>query len=282
MRIQTERLLIRPMGTGDLDHFLDLHSQPAIIEFLGPATPEGARQRLEFCERMWQERGHDLMAVIERSSGRFVGRIGLRYWPEWGETEAGWAISREFWGQGYATEGARAAIEWGFTTLPLPYITAMVRPDNSRSLGVARRLGMAPIRDDVLYGVPVIVHAIDRQRWGAPPRTDQVELLLARVAEWAADQPDLLAVAVVGSPTASGAELVLLSRDPADFPDAEEWAGELGGAAVLASARRETLIEHRLQTSSGVELQLTIGSDPPPDGDLRPLYDPGGRLSSAP
>ena len=59
---------------------------------------------------------------------RFVGRIGLRYWPQFGETEAGWAMSRQVWGRGYATEAARAAIEWGFATLPLPYVTAMVRP----------------------------------------------------------------------------------------------------------------------------------------------------------
>jgi hypothetical protein len=126
-----------------------------------------------------------------------------------------------------------------------------------------------------------MVHAIDRRRWGAPPRTDEVELLLARVAEWAAAQLDLMAVAVVGPPMASGAELLLLSRDPAAFLDAEEWAGELGGAAVLASARRGMVIEHRLRTSSGLELELRIGSVPPPERDLRPLYDPDGRLSSA-
>jgi RimJ/RimL family protein N-acetyltransferase len=272
--IRTDRLLLRPMGVRDLEDFLALHREPAIIEFLGPATPERARQRLEFSERMWQERGHDLMAVLERSSGRFVGRFGMRYWPQFDETEAGWALSRTVWGRGYATEAARAAIEWGFTTFPLPYVTAMVRPDNSRSLAVTRRLGMTPIRDDVLHGVPVIVNAVDRRRWGAAAAPDELERLLAHVAEWARAQEGLRAVGLQSS-TASGAELVFLSQNPASFPAAEQWAGELGAAAVLATARRGGLVEHRLRTSSQVELGVTIGAAPPADG-ARPIYDPEG------
>ena len=183
--IQTERLALRPMTVGDVDQVVDLHRQPAIIEFLGSTTPDQARERLELCERNWRERGHDLMAVVERSSDAFVGRVGLRYWPEFDETEAGWAMRREVWGRGYATEAGRAAIEWGFSTFPLPYVTAMVRPDNSRSLGVARRLGLRPIRDDVLHGLPVIVHAVDRAAWGTETRSDETERLLGHVAEWA-------------------------------------------------------------------------------------------------
>lgn len=277
MRIETERLLLRPMGLQDLDDFLELHGEPAIIEFLGPATPDGARQRLEFCERMWQERGHDLMAVFERSSGRFVGRIGLRYWPQFDETESGWAIHRDAWGQGYASEGARAVIDWGFRTLPLPYITAMVRPDNSRSLAVARRLGMRPIRDDVLHGVPVIVNAINRRQWGADG-SDEVERLLAHVAQWARDQEDLVAVAMVGSRARGGArsdsdlDLVFLSRHPRRYLEAEDWAQELGAGAVQATARRGVLTEQRLRLASGLELDIGIGT---PRWASRNPLDPG-------
>lgn len=164
VRIQTDRLILRPLELGDLNEVLALHEQPAVVEFMGYLSRERAVERLTHCERQWRERGHDLLAVIERASGRFLGRTGLRHWPQFEETEVGWVLRREQWGRGYATEAARACLEWGFARLPVPYITAMIRPDNTRSLGVAWRLGMRPIRQDVLVGVPVIVHAAARGR----------------------------------------------------------------------------------------------------------------------
>lgn len=287
--IETERLILRPMGPGDLEDFLELHREPAVAEFLGPATHEHATERLARCRLNWEERGHDLMSVIERSSGRFVGRVGLQYWPQFNETEAGWGLRKRAWGHGYATEAARAVIEWGFSTFPLTYVTAMIRPDNGRSMEVARRLGMTPLRDDVLLEFPVIVHAIDRERWGRPGHPDQVEEILVHVAQWARVQPDIVAVALVGSrargtPRAdSDVDLVFLSRDPARFVDDEGWAAEFGGAAVVASAHRGMLVEQRLRTPYGLELDVAIG--PPrwatsaPGGiGVRAVHDPQGVL----
>lgn len=276
MRIETERLILRPMGLPDLQDLLDLHAEPAIIEFLGGATAESARERLERCERNWGEGRYDLMAVLNRLTGEFLGRAGVKYWPEFNETEAGWAFRRAVWGQGYATEAARASIDWAFRTLPVPYVTAMIRPDNSRSQAVARRLGFAPLRDDVVVGVPVTVHAVKREAWGAAPRSDEAERLLAHTSEWACAREDLVAVGVAAV-TSAGAELLLVSPNPEGFPDAEQWASELG-VVVLATERRGGLIEHRLATASGLELRVTIVSVPPQGGGWRALYDPQGIL----
>ncbi|MFL5822718.1 MAG: GNAT family N-acetyltransferase [Solirubrobacteraceae bacterium] len=297
IRIQTPRLLLRPMTVRDLDDVLELHREPTIIEFLGSTTPDLARERLELCEENWRERGHDLMAVLERSSGRFLGRMGLRFWPELGETEAGWALRRQAWGQGYATEAARTVIDWGFRTLPLGYVTAMIRPDNSRSLSVARRLAMQPIRDDVMFEIPVIVHAIDRERWGVGEGRDEIERLLGDIARWARSQEDLVAVALVGSRARqsprldSDVDLVFLSRDPARYLQQEDWAHELGAPAVQGSAWRGALMEQRLRMTSGLELDVAIGSpswatvDPVDSGTARVvregcriIHDPQGVL----
>jgi RimJ/RimL family protein N-acetyltransferase len=275
MRIETERLILRPLGVDDLDDFLELHSQPTVVEFLGPAAPELARERLELCERTWAERGHDLIAMIERSSGRFVGRTGLKYWPEFNETEVGWVLNRAAWGHGYATEAAGAVIDWGFQTFPLPYITAMIRPDNGRSLGVARRLGLTPIREDSVFEIPVIVHGISRETWGADEQPEEVEALLSHVAEWAGGRSDLVAVAVVGSRARGPArgdsdlDLVLLSCDPERYFREESWAQEIGGAQVRGSAHRGMLFEQRLTTAAGLELDLGIG--PPHWASTQPL-----------
>jgi RimJ/RimL family protein N-acetyltransferase len=293
MRSGTERLILRPLGLEDLDDVLELHGQPTVVEFLGPTTLAHSRERLEQCERAWQERGHDLMAMIERASGRFVGRTGLRYWPQFNETEVGWVLDRAAWGHGFATEAARAVIEWGFRTFPLPYITAMIRPDNGRSLGVARRVGLTPIRDDSVFEIPVIVHATSPERWGADKHSDDVATMLDHVAEWAASRSDIVAVALVGSQARGTArrdsdlDLVLLSRDPELYIQEESWAQEIGGAQLQGSAHRGLLFEQRLTTASGLELDVGLASprwastDPLDAGTarvaregMRIIYDP--------
>jgi hypothetical protein len=60
------------------------------------------------------------------------------------------------------TKRGRACIEWGFSELDVPYLTAMIYPGNARSIRVAERLGMTPLRDDLLLGEPVVVYKRDR------------------------------------------------------------------------------------------------------------------------
>lgn len=66
-------------------------------------------------------------------------------------------------GRGVATEAGRACVDWAFRDLDVPYVTAMIAPDNNASTAVARRLGMTPLREDVLLGEPVVVHALRRE-----------------------------------------------------------------------------------------------------------------------
>ena len=106
-----------------------------------------------------------MFALLDRRDGRFLGRAGLRYWPQFDETEIGWVLRRDAWGWGYASEAAGAILGWGFEVVPAPYFTAMIDPDNERSIRVARRLGLSPLRRDVLAGVPVVVYAVAREDW---------------------------------------------------------------------------------------------------------------------
>ena len=160
--IETERLILRPLGQADLEDFVALYNQPEVALFTSFFDRAEAQQRLGQIAAEWEERGYGAMAVLERTSERFLGRSGLKYWPQFGETEVGWALRVQEWGSGYATEAGRACIDWGFSTFPLDYITAMIHADNERSLRVAQRLGLEPLRDDVLLEAPVIVHAVSR------------------------------------------------------------------------------------------------------------------------
>jgi RimJ/RimL family protein N-acetyltransferase len=155
--LATDRLLLRPLGLGDLDDVVSLLADPEVSRFVRRLDRRQAEARLRAVESEWAERGYGMFAAIDRGEGRFLGRAGLKRWPQFGETEVGWVLRRDAWGRGYATEAGRACIEWAFGSLGLRRLTSMVHPRNEASIRVARRLGMRPLRRDVLHGEPVIV-----------------------------------------------------------------------------------------------------------------------------
>jgi RimJ/RimL family protein N-acetyltransferase len=164
MVIETERLLLRPMRMGDLDDLVALHAEPAVNQFMTRFDRRSARERLLDDRRDWRERGHGLLAVIDRANRSWLGRTGLKYCPQFEEIEVGWALRPEVWGLGLAGEAARACVDWGFRATEAPYFTAMIHPDNPRSVRVAERLGMAPLRRDILRDTPVVVYWLERPK----------------------------------------------------------------------------------------------------------------------
>ena len=142
--LETERLLMRPLALEDADELVAMQRDPETIRFLGPLSAQEARRRLAASAEEWREFGYGRAAVIERGSGRFLGRVGLKRWPQFAETELGWASAN----------------------VEVPYITAMIEPANARSLAVAERLGMSELRHDVLLDRDVIVFALHRRDAG--------------------------------------------------------------------------------------------------------------------
>ena len=163
VELVSPRLVMRPLTQAHLPAMLELYRDPEVVRFLLPLDEDAHRRRLEDSENSWATRGYGRAAVYERTSGVFLGRSGLQYWPEFDEVEVAWAFRREVWGHGYATEAARAWLEWGLDHLDVAYITANIHPKNVASLAVARRLGMEVLRDDVFHEKPVIVHVRFRE-----------------------------------------------------------------------------------------------------------------------
>jgi RimJ/RimL family protein N-acetyltransferase len=137
-----------------------------VFGYPAPLSAEDAWRALALQIGHWELRGFGMWAVAERSApGEFLGRIGF-FEPEgWPGFELGWALARPVWGRGYATEGARAALEHGFTTLQRSRVISLVSPQNTRSAGVARRIGEAIVDRIELRGKPADVWAIDRSSW---------------------------------------------------------------------------------------------------------------------
>jgi RimJ/RimL family protein N-acetyltransferase len=156
----------------DIDEFVGLHDDPEVTRFIRRLDRSDAEELLRLTERDWLERGHGMLAVLDRDNGRFLGRAGLKYWSQFNETELGWALRKDAWGRGYATEAAHACIDWAFATLAVPYLTAMIQPDNKPSIRLACRLGLSPLRADLLLDSPVVVYALHHDDWSANDTAD--------------------------------------------------------------------------------------------------------------
>jgi RimJ/RimL family protein N-acetyltransferase len=89
----------------------------------------------------WSMQGFAMFSVIEKASGRWVGRVGPWQPESWPGTEVGWGIVRDRWRLGYATEAATAAIDWAFDTLGWSDVIHVIDVDNVGSQAVARSLG---------------------------------------------------------------------------------------------------------------------------------------------
>ncbi|MFJ8013112.1 GNAT family N-acetyltransferase [Streptomyces sp. NPDC096339] len=162
--ITTERLRLRPLTDADTDWWVSLHADAEVNRFVGGYTREQAAARLRAIRQQWTERGHGLCAVELRGTGEVIGRSGLYWWEQFDETEIGWTFARAHWGRGYATEAARAVLAWGFGTLGLEQITAMIHPGNTASAAVARRLGFTPLREDTILDRPCTVYGLKAGR----------------------------------------------------------------------------------------------------------------------
>jgi [ribosomal protein S5]-alanine N-acetyltransferase len=157
---QTARLLARPPQLGDEQDYHRLFLDPAVSEWLRPAPmkPFGAEEVVEMLgedRRHWIEHGFGPWALVEREEGTMVGRGGLRWTEIDGRlaVELPWAIRSDRWGDGLASEAARAAIEWA-KTLELAEVTALVLPGNLRSRRVAENAGMQLEGDTLHAGIP--------------------------------------------------------------------------------------------------------------------------------
>ena len=113
----------------------------------------------------WQIRGYGEWALEEKSSARFVGRVGFIYPDGWPGFEIGWALMRDSWGKGYATEGARRALQYGFGELGRGHVISLIHPDNLRSAAVATRIGERHERTIDFLDQEIHVYGIDRESW---------------------------------------------------------------------------------------------------------------------
>ena len=152
--LRTGRLLLRPWREADVAAFVRMSADPAVMEFLSPPPDRVAAEAwVARVREHWRRRGFGQWVVEMPGDTEFVGVVGLarvayeaHFTPA---VEIAWRLARAHWGRGYATEAARAALDYGFGRLGLDQIVAVTVPANWRSRRVMERLGMtrAPEED---------------------------------------------------------------------------------------------------------------------------------------
>lgn len=141
--IVTERLVIREWTHDDEAGLAQLFGDPDVMRYItfGDHTPQSLIERYRNDQ---QQLGFAFYALCTHG-GDVVGEVGFHVYEPTGEPELGWALAPHAWGNGYATEGARACIDALFAQFDCERILAQVDVRNERSLRTAERIGMQPL-----------------------------------------------------------------------------------------------------------------------------------------
>ena len=179
--VHTARMHLRRFTTTDLDGLADVFAKPEVWEFpygRGFTRDEAARF-LDAQLAEWDECGFGCWIALLEASRQPIGYVGLSvpmFLPEILPTvEVGWRFDPSFWGQGLASEGARAALHEGFTTLGLSEICSLPQSANPRSSQVCERIGMTFRRlvdcpaTDRRGGVEARMYTMSRSEWPTSP-----------------------------------------------------------------------------------------------------------------
>jgi len=151
--IETNRLILRTWKNSDLKPMLSINQDPKVMEYFpGLQDLETTKNLILKINSHFKKHGYTLYATEIKNSGEFIGFIGLftpgfesHFTPA---TEIGWRLSSKHWGQGFATEGAKAALDYAFRELKILEIVSFTSVDNTKSIRVMQKIGLQHTIDD--------------------------------------------------------------------------------------------------------------------------------------
>ena len=142
LRLETPRLILRPTRREDFDAWAEFMADAESARYVGGVQPRPVAWRgFLTMAGAWAIQGFAMFSVIEKASGRWIGRTGPWQPEGWPGTEVGWGVVRDRCGLGYATEAATATIDWAFAELNWTEVIHTIDVGNVASQAVARKLG---------------------------------------------------------------------------------------------------------------------------------------------
>ena len=189
--LETERMVLRCFTVNDVDHLVDLDSDPEVMRFLtgGRPTPREVIQNdilPAFISSYEPATGLGVFAAVDKESGEFLGWFSFRLKDANSPNEVtlGYRLRRAFWGQGYATEGVRALICKAFTEMEVQRVVATTYQDNLASIRVMEKAGLKFVRTyrmtvEELLANDTAAHSASEELWDG----DDVEYELLKT-DW--------------------------------------------------------------------------------------------------
>ena len=171
--IETERLILRELLPADDEGMFELDSDPEVHLYLGNQpvkSIEEARAIIQSVRQQYIDNGIGRWAVIEKSSGNFVGWTGLKLIRELTNNhidfyDVGYRLIKKYWGKGYATESAKVSLKYGFEQLKLNEIFGITHVDNMKSRKALEKCGLTYIETFERNGIPCNWFRITKEEW---------------------------------------------------------------------------------------------------------------------
>ena len=163
--LTSERLRLRPLSLDDLDFVAGMLANPAVMRFYPHVySREESEGWLRRQLARYDRDGYGLMLVEHRRTRQPIGQVGLLMQEVDGviEPEIGYLIDQAYWRRGFAREAALAVRDHAFGELGYQHLISLIRPGNLPSQGVARHLGMSPVRETTFHDLTHLVFLIDR------------------------------------------------------------------------------------------------------------------------
>jgi [ribosomal protein S5]-alanine N-acetyltransferase len=167
--VETERIVLRHIVEGDANDLFYLDSDPEVVRYVGNVPLEKYEQAVKTIEgihEQYNKYGIARWAMIEKSSNSFLGWAGLKYITDTvnGKSnyyDLGYRLAKAYWGKGYATEAAKAVLEYGFNIMHLPTIYAIADCENDKSHHVLEKSGLQFVNEFDLKSRPHKWYYID-------------------------------------------------------------------------------------------------------------------------
>jgi RimJ/RimL family protein N-acetyltransferase len=164
--VETARLILRLPEASDAQPLLDIHEHPDAIKFvsLGPSRRGiiGAWTNVATMIGHWQLRNYGQWTIVEKASGEVIGRVGLWNPEGWPGVELGWIIQPSRWGNGFATEASKAALDWTWAHSRVDHVISLIEPTNAPSIRVAEKIGEQLERREMVMGEDTCVYGVLR------------------------------------------------------------------------------------------------------------------------
>ena len=170
--LETDRLILRPLREKDIEEIYAMRSDADVMRFIRqPQNRAESVNWVELVSSRWADEQIGFCAILEKPSKKFAGWCGIWRLKETNELEIGYAVAKQLWGKGLATEAALGFLDYAFEKLKPEKIVAVARPENAASRRVMEKLGMNFVGTGVFYEQELVRYAITKEEYARNRKT---------------------------------------------------------------------------------------------------------------